>query len=116
MIRPYLDVKYIKLRFTVWDKDLSAMKKRFLMLSELNKRQNNEFLSKQFQKRWNFEDLEQKMKIFTFWQMKNREHNTLILNLTSIFGQIAYFGGLGLNLFCHFWDFPYFYSLLLFGV
>ena len=49
MIRPYLDVKYIKLWFVVWNKDLSAMKKRFLMLLEAKKGQNNEFLIKQFQ-------------------------------------------------------------------
>ena len=41
MIQPYLDVKYIKLWFVVWNKDLSAMKKRFLMLSEAQKSQHN---------------------------------------------------------------------------
>ena len=47
----YLDVKYIKLWFVVWNKDLSAMKKRFLMLLEAKKGQNNELLIKQFQKK-----------------------------------------------------------------
>ena len=69
MIRPYLDVKYIKLWFVAWNKDLSAMKKRFLMLSEPKKSQNNEFLIKQFQKNWKNEDLWQKMMIFNFWPM-----------------------------------------------
>ena len=50
MIGPYLDVKYIKLWFVVWNKDLSAMKKRFLMLLEVKKSQNNEFFIKQFKK------------------------------------------------------------------
>ena len=50
MIGPYLDVKYIKLWFVVWNKDLPAMKKRFLILLEAKKSQNNDFLIKQFQK------------------------------------------------------------------
>ena len=41
MIGRYYDVKYIKLGFVVWNKDLSAMKKRFLMLSEAKKNQNS---------------------------------------------------------------------------
>ena len=52
MIGPYLDVKYIKLWFVVWNKDLPAMKKRFLILLEAKKSQNNDFLIKQFQKKW----------------------------------------------------------------